>query len=132
MAMIRQEFYVEHYWKVVVFWNIDYSLFNVIREDLRSLGMSRAETGKLREELENGKAKAVTCSSIEEHISIVLFNRHDSKRDYMNSIAHEAEHVKQATLEAYDVEDRGEAPAYTLGYLIGKMYYVFKELICSL
>lgn len=127
--MIRQEFYVEHYWKVVVFWNIDYSLFNAIGEDLRSLGMPRAECNNLKKELESGKAKAVTCSNIRRHISIVLFNKHSSRRDYINSIVHEAEHVKQAMLEAYDVEDRGEAPAYTMGYLAGKMLSVSNRFL---
>ena len=30
---------------------------------------------------------------------------------------------------AYDVEDIGEAPAYTIGYLVGKMYEVFRTFI---
>lgn len=130
--MIRQEFHVKHYWKVVVFYDIDYSLFNVVEEDLWATGISDRKLRKLRRELEYGIAKAVTCSNVRRHISIVLFNKHSSRRDYINSIVHEAEHVKQAMLEAYDVEDRGEAPAYTMGYLVGRMYYVFKELICSL
>ena len=129
--MIRQEFHVKHYWKVVVFYDIDYSLFNVVEEDLWSIGISDKKLRKLRRDLEYGIAKAATCSNIRRHISIVLFNKHFSRRDYINSIVHEAEHVKQAMLEAYDVEDRGEAPAYTMGYLVGKMYYVFKNLICK-
>jgi hypothetical protein len=42
---------------------------------------------------------------------------------------HEAEHIKQAILEAYNVEDRGEAPAYTVGYIVKRMYEVFVKLI---
>ena len=38
---------------------------------------------------------------------------------------HEAVHIKQAMLRAYNVEDVGEAPAYTIGYLISQMYQVF-------
>ena len=30
--------------------------------------------------------------------------------------------MKQAMLEAYDVRDKGEPPAYTIGYLVAKMY----------
>jgi len=129
--MIRQELHVKHYWKVVVFYDIDYSLFSAVEEDLWAVGISDMELRKLRRELEYGIAKAVTCSNIRRHISIVLFNKHSSRRDYINSIVHEAEHVKQAMLDTYEVEDRGEAPAYTMGYLVGKMYYVFKNLICK-
>lgn len=127
--MIRQEFNVEDYWKVVVFYDIDYSLFNVVEEDLRAIGISDRELRKLRRELEYGIAKAVTCSNIRRHISIVLFNKHSSRRDYINSIVHEAEHVKQAMLEAYQVADEGEPPAYTIGYLVGKMWKVFVKLL---
>ena len=54
-----------------------------------------------------------------------------SKEDYLNSIIHEAEHIKQAMLKAYDVDDIGEPPAYTIGYLVMKMYEVFKIFICD-
>ena len=79
----------------------------------------------------SGKAKAVTFSSPMKHISIVLFNIHKNKSDYINSIVHEAEHIKQAMLKAYQVEDRGEAPDYTIGYLVSRMWEVFKGFICS-
>jgi len=51
----------------------------------------------------------------------VIFGRHGDVYNYINSIVHEAEHVKQAMLKAYDVEDRGEPPAYTIGYLVMRM-----------
>jgi hypothetical protein len=52
------------------------------------------------------------------------------KSDYISSIVHEAEHVKQAILDTYDIEDKGEAPAYTIGYLVMQMYEVFRILVC--
>ena len=39
----------------------------------------------------------------------------------------EAEHIKQAMLEVYDVEDEGEAPAYTVGYIAMKILRVKLE-----
>lgn len=67
------------------------------------------------------KAKAVTLSNRLTHISVVVFNKHKNKLDYINSIVHEAEHVKQAMLIAYNVEDAGEPPAYTIGFIVMKM-----------
>lgn len=78
--------------------------------------------------MSTGRAKAVTYNSIEKHMSIVLFNRHRNQTDYINSIVHEAEHIKQAMLEAYKVEDVGEPPAYTIGYLVGRMWKVYHKL----
>jgi hypothetical protein len=63
-------------------------------------------------------------------VSIVLFEIPDSREDFINSVVHEAEHIKQAMLEVYNVDDRGEAPAYTIGYIIERMFSVFKYLIC--
>lgn len=119
--MVRQQFHVEYYWKVVVWYDLDYDLFEYVRRDMRGMGFSRRNLEALYAKLRSKKAKAVTISNILEHKSVVLFNKHRNYYDYINSIVHEAEHVKQAMLEAYKVEDEGEPPAYTIGYLAMKM-----------
>lgn len=128
--MIKQVFPIKDYWKVVVFYDMDYHFFNNAKQELLSIGASDWAIDELYGMMITGKAKAVTFSSLSEHTSIVIFNIHESKADYIDSIVHEAEHVKQAMLEAYQVEDKGEPPAYTMGYLVGKMWEVFKELVC--
>ena len=67
------------------------------------------------------KTKAVTISNLKLHTSVVLFNKHKQYYDYINSIIHETEHIKQSMLYAYDVDDSGEPPAYTIGYIASKM-----------
>ena len=128
--MIRHQFDIEDYWTVIVYYDIDYAFFNEIAIELASLGVSDEGIDDMHDMLLS-RAKAMTFSNLDKHISIVVFNIHKSKEDYVNSIIHEAEHVKQAMLKAYNVEDEGEAPAYTIGYLVGRMYKVFKELICD-
>ena len=127
--MIRQEFKVEHYWQVVVFYNLDFDLFYKIAEELEDIGFSWESIAEIFWLMLEGYVKAVTCSNTDEHCSIVVFNPHESKADYINSIVHEAEHVKQAMLYAYMVEDEGEPPAYTIGYLVMRMYEVFKDFL---
>ena len=95
------------------------------------MGISDEQIEELYDTMLSGEAKAVTCSSIRRHVSIVLFNRHDSKTDFINSVIHEAEHVKQAMLKAYYVDDEGELPAYTIGYLVSMMWRVFKQFVCD-
>ena len=73
-------------------------------------------------------AKAVTCSSGIYLTSIVLFNKHSSREDYISSLVHEAEHIKQAMLHVYMVDDSGEPPAYTIGYLVMCMWEVFEKI----
>ena len=127
--MIRQEFHVETYWKVIVFYDVDFDLLDSIASELWNAGFSLEDIEEIFWELKTN-ARAMTCSNLIYHISIVLFNKHTSKRDYIDSIVHEAEHVKQAMLKAYKVEDSGEPPAYTIGFVVSRMYSVFKGLLC--
>jgi hypothetical protein len=127
--MIRQHFYVENYWEVVVYWNVDYHFFSLILDDIQYMEVTEKESTEMRKMMESGKAKAVTISNTRIHKSTILFNKHETMGDYLNSVVHEAEHVKQAMLRAYNVEDKGEPPAYTIGYLVGRMWKVFQLLL---
>ena len=120
--MIKQIFYAESYWKVIVYYNVDYNFFCDIVFELTRAKANRNLIRNIYDNMHSRKAKAVTFSNTNRHISIVLFNTHTNTKDYINSIVHEAEHVKQAMLKAYKVEDRGEPPAYTIGYLVGEMW----------
>ena len=127
--MIKQVFQVKSYWKVIVYWNVDYNFFGIIAKEMEEMGINRKTIDAIYGKMSSGKGKAVTISSIEEHKSIVLFNPHNDIKDYLNSMVHEAEHIKQAMLKAYHVEDIGEPPAYTIGYLVGRMWEVFKRFV---
>lgn len=119
--MIKKVINIDDYWKVIVYYNIDYNLFHVIEKDLYNINCKDYQIDSIYYNMINKKAKAVTISSIDFETSIVLFNNHKSYLDYINSIVHEAEHIKQAMLDAYNVEDFGEAPAYTIGYVASQM-----------
>ena len=127
--MVRQDIDIDGYWKVIVFYNLDYGLFHIIYKVLKAIGFTDAHIRRIYNMLKSGKAKAVTCSNPLYHISIILLTPHPFIPDFISSVVHEAEHVKQAMLEAYDVEDEGEPPAYTIGYIVMRMYGVFKTFI---
>ena len=128
--MIRQQFYVEHYWKVIIYYNWNDDFFTMTAKELSAIGFPVRAIREIFYEMRYN-VKAVTCSNGWYHTSIILFNSHTSPQDYLDSIVHEAEHVKQAMLRAYRVEDRGEPPAYTIGYLVSRMYPVFRNIICD-
>ena len=125
--MIKQEFNIDNYWDVVVYWNVDYHFFDIIELELRMIGFSKAAVEGIRKSMVSGEAKAVTCSN--NYKSVILFNKHSSIPDYISSIVHEAEHIKQSILKYYKVDDSGEAPAYTIGYIVKKMWEVFSRMI---
>ena len=125
--MIKQLIDIDGYWEVIVYYNVDYNFFNDIAFELKAIGspVEKIDDVYYRLKYEN---KAVTCSNIKEHISVVLFNYHKSRYDYINSIIHEAEHIKQHMLMAYNVVDEGEPPAYTVGYIAMRMLMINPKL----
>jgi len=128
--MIRQAFDVDGYWRVIVFYDMDYALLYGVVKVLADEGFPSWYVRQVFFNMYLG-AKAVTCSNTERKVSIVIFNEHDTMEDYINSIVHEAEHVKQAMLKAYYVNDEGEPPAYTMGYLVSRMWGVFRQFVCD-
>lgn len=123
--MIKKTIDVDGYWKVIVYYNIDYNFFDIIAKDLYRLTENKSLIKRVFSNMYLSFAKAVTISDIHKHESIVCFNNHKSYYDYVNSIIHEAEHVKQHILDAYNIEDAGEPPAYTIGYIGMKMLQTF-------
>lgn len=119
--MIRRVLDIDGYWKVIVYFDIDYNFFNYIVSDLYRLNCSNRTINTVYNNMRKRKAKAVTISNLNLYKSVVLFNKHKSYYDYINSIIHEAEHIKQSMLYAYNVDDSGEPPAYTVGHLASQM-----------
>lgn len=119
--MIKRKINIDNKWKVIVYYNINYNLFDVITKDLRAINISNNTIYNLYYTLHSSQAKAVTISNSRYKTSIVLFNKHKRKEDYINSIVHEAEHIKQAVLDYYNINDFGELPAYTIGYIAMKL-----------
>ena len=129
--MVKQTFDVDGYWEVIVYWNLDYHFFDDVELELMMIGFPKAAIEEVRKTMLSNEAKAVTCSVTHQHTSVVIFNPHTSIADYISSIVHEAEHVKQSMLKSYKVEDKGEAPAYTIGYIVKKMWEVFSKFLSS-
>ena len=96
--------------------------------ELNKIAFSKESIDDIFNKIKSGNVKAATCNSIEERVSVVLFGNHNNDIDYINSIVHEAEHVKQALLRAYSVDDIGENAAYTIGYIVSRMYSIFKNI----
>lgn len=129
--MIRQVFDVNNYWKVTVYYDFDGDFFFPVLKELERIGVPYDKCIQILKALLDREAVAVTCSSGDIHESIVVFGIHQTMKDYLDSIVHEAEHIKQDMLHSYHIEDSGEPPAYTIGYLVSRMYEVFRKFICG-
>ena len=127
--MIKQVINVDNKWKVIVYYNIDYNLFHYVAEELRRIRVKEKSIERVAYLSSMGEVKGFTFTNYKLGISVVGFNKHKTIKDYINSIIHEAEHVKQHMLEAYAVADKDEPPAYTIGFLASKMIMFFLKML---
>ena len=118
--MIKRIININNYWKVIVYYNIDYNFFDYVENDLLYYGTPVESIKRIYYNMRT-TAKAFTYSNSKYRVSIVGFNIHFDKHDYINSIVHEAEHIKQAMLDYYNIPDEGENAAYTIAYIATKM-----------
>ena len=121
--MIKRIININNYWKVIVYYNIDYNFFDYVENDLLYYGTPVESIKRIYHNMRT-TAKAFTYSNAKYRVSIVGFNIHFDKYDYINSIVHEAEHIKQAMLNYYNIPDKGENAAYTVAYIAMKMLHM--------
>ena len=79
--MIKQVINVEDYWKIIVYYNVDYNLFDYIAYDFHCAGASDYVINRIYKTMKHHKAKAVTLSNRLTHTSVVVFNKHKTKLD---------------------------------------------------
>ena len=70
-----------------------------------------------------------THTDFSKKLSIVGIGRTTSKEQFINTIAHEAKHIQSHICQYYQVDEDSEDAAYLLGYIVMKMYEVFKQYI---
>ena len=126
--MIKRMINIDNYWRVIVYYNVDYDSYRIVSREVKEYTSPVEEIDYAVFLLINHRAKAFTIST-SRRISVMCFRKHRSIRDYLNSIVHEAEHVKQAMLKYYRVRDRGEPPAYTIGYIASRLISIFLNVV---
>lgn len=99
--MIRQDIDVEGYWRIIV-------LYNVYLGKLDS-GFSHTDFDKKR--------------------SIIGIGMVSDLSQFINTIVHEAKHVQSHICKYYNVDEDSEQAAYLIGYIVQKMYHVFKSVL---
>lgn len=77
------------------------------------------------------KNSGFTHTDFTKKLSIVAIGEADSKKQFLNTIVHEAKHVQSHICRYYDIEEDGEDAAYLIGYIVMKMFDVFKPLLCQ-
>lgn len=72
-----------------------------------------------------------TATDYSKRLSVVAIGLTTSKAEFLNTIVHEAKHVQSNVCRYYGVPEDGEDAAYLIGYLVMKMYSVFRPIMCN-
>lgn len=131
--MIGQSFYIDKYdWQVMVLYEVSYnnkdyviSLLeticsdnNLIDKAIANLNLRKYNTG-------------FTYSDLDKHCSIIVIGKTTSNLEIVNTIVHEANHLKSHIATAYDIDEKGEEVCYLIGGIVRTMFRVFSKIICS-
>ena len=99
--VVKQTIDIQGYWKIVIIYNVY---------------LGDENTG-------------FTHTDMKKRLSIVGISNASSKEEFLNTIVHEAKHIQSNICKYYDVPENGEQAAYLIGYIVMKMYDVFKRFI---
>lgn len=131
--MIGQKFYIDKYdWQVVVLYEVSYNNKDYVINMLKQI----CEDDELVE-----KAKAnlnlrtyntgFTYSDLDKQRSLIVIGKTTSGRELVNTIVHEANHLKSHIATAYNIDEKGEEVCYLIGGIVRTMFKVFSKIICS-
>ena len=129
--MIKSTIDVAGYWSVVLFVDVDYDKYDIIESALTDILAPISIIDEIYDKISYEYDSGVTFSNPDYRTSIVCINKATSRKELINTISHEADHVQDIICKYYDVPLDSEQAAYLIGYLIGKMYYNSRRLFCS-
>lgn len=129
--MIKYVIDVAGYWSVVLFVDVDYDKYDIIESALTDILAPISVIDEIYDKISYKYNAGVTFTNPDFRTSIVCINKTTSREELINTISHEAYHVKSDICDYYNVQPDSEQAAYLIGYLVGKMYYQSRRLFCS-
>ena len=129
--MIRQEIDVDGWWRVTVLWLPWPEDLPEVTRAYEEVGCPWRELWYTRRLIRTGQMnKGYTYSNYQQRRSVTVIGRATDWAQLQDTVAHELRHVTDDVLRWYDVENTGEPPAYTQGYLARQMATVMKTMAC--
>lgn len=128
--MIKNIINVDNYWNIIIFINVDYSRYDDIAEELTKADASEEAIKQIYNNISNKYNSAFTYTNSDTRTSVVGINKTTSRRELINSISHEADHIQYSICKYYNVPLGSEDAAYLLGHLVERLYISCSHLLC--
>lgn len=129
--MIGQRFYLDKYeWSVVVLYNVDSDDSEFIKDNLSKICNDRKliknSTKYIEQDIPN---TGFIYSNFNDKISLIIVGKTTSKKEFINTIVHEANHLQSHIATVYNLDEKGEEVCYLIGTIVETMYNVFRKII---
>lgn len=131
--MIGSYFTISKYdWKVKVFYNIKKQDIALCIKELNKLTHKKRFHKECYDTLYTNKTdRAYIYTSYIKHESVIFIGVPSSTGELMDTITHEANHLKSHIATYYDLNEKDEEVCYIIGNIIKKMSKEFISLICD-
>lgn len=129
--MIRQEIYLKEYkWKLIVFYNTNIDNLEYILDTLKEIGISKKDLKLAYNNIVKGKINTgFIYTNFDKKESLIIIGETNSKEEFINTVAHEANHLQSHIATYYNLDEKGEEVSYIIGDIVKQMYKVFKKII---
>lgn len=131
--MIGSYFTISKYdWKVKVFYNIKKQDIGLCIKELNKLTHKKRFHKECYDTLYTNKTdRAYIYTSYIKHESVIFIGVPSSTGELMDTITHEANHLKSHIATYYNLNEKDEEVCYIIGNIVKKMSKEFISLICD-
>lgn len=130
--MIGQKFNIPKYdWDVKVYYDVKKSDIQFCIKQLRKLTSKQKHFRECKETLyTDEKDRAYVYSSFRKQETIIFIGVPSSTGELIDTITHEANHLKSHLATYYNLNEKDEEVCYVIGDIVKQMSEVFVEFIC--
>lgn len=108
-------------WHILVYYNVDYSYNEELKESLSWLDCSNRNAEYAIRVLKR-KNTGFTFTNSDYKTSIVCIGKASSTAQFVSTVVHEAKHVQSHICQYYNISENSEEAAYLIGYIAKRMY----------
>lgn len=128
--MIKETIYIKDKWKIILFIDIDYDRYDIIESALTDLLAPTKTIDDIYNKIGYKYDCGFTYSDFYYRTSVVGINKTTSRREMINTISHELDHVQADICNYYEINLNSEDAAYLMGYLMELLYLYCYKCFC--
>ena len=131
--MIKQMFYIDKYdWQIVVLYEVSYYNKDYVINKLKEICDDDNIIAQAKNNLNlRSYNTSFTYSDLNKQQTLIVIGKANSSYELINTIVHEANHLKSHIATAYNINEKGEEVSYLIGGIVKVMFKVFKKIIYS-